>query len=163
MNNFATIFELASFRKVKYYTIKLENDMEDLFEQFLRNSSNFKEELEEIRSWIEKIGDDYGAKERWFRFEAARGGSASALPPKAKYLVLNNHLRLYCMRIDNANVILFSGAQKTALKSQDCEQVKPHFLLANKLSKAIHTAIVEKLIVITDNGLDFSNNFELEY
>jgi hypothetical protein len=54
------------------------------------------------------------------------------------------------MRINDAIVILFSGAEKTAPQAQDCPNVRPHFLLANRLSKAIQEAILEKDIIIDE-------------
>jgi hypothetical protein len=45
--------------------------------------------------------------------------------------------------------VLFSGAEKTADKAQDCDQVRPHFQLANRLAKAIDQAIREGEIAIS--------------
>ena len=78
MNNFATILKLISFRKVNYYTVQLEYEEDDLFDKFIKNCAAFKDELNEIRSWIQKIGEEYGAEEKWFRFEAFGKGDARA-------------------------------------------------------------------------------------
>ena len=56
-----------------------------------------------------------------------------------------NNLRLYCLRAIERLVFLFGGDLKTALKAQDCPNVKPHFILANKLTKAIDEAFKMKI------------------
>ncbi|GJM32389.1 MAG: hypothetical protein DHS20C18_13900 [Saprospiraceae bacterium] len=94
-----------------------------------------------IRSWLSKLGEEIGADARYFRFEAARGGDARALPPPARYIHVDCRLRLYCMHINKRVVILFNGGVKTAAKAQNCDNVKPHFFLANKLTQAIDQAI----------------------
>lgn len=162
---FATILELASFRKVNYYTIQIEGEAKDLFEDFVdRHEKDCKEELDVIQSWLKKIGDEIGARDDMFRFEAYRGGDARGLPPPAKFLETKINLRLYCMRIDKHNVILFNGGIKTKAIAQDCDNVRPHFLMANKISKAIQESIIEKSIVVNPKTrkLDVDDNFELE-
>ncbi len=68
------------------------------------------------------------------------------------------------MRISQCAVILFCGAEKTARYAQDCDKVRPHFLLANKLSKAIDQAIVDKDILIDEETetLKIEESFFLE-
>jgi len=166
VNIFATIKEEIRFDKVTYYSVCLEENDESLFLQFLNShvSEEYQEQLSLIRSWLRKIGNEIGAQERYFRNESFRGGDTRALPPPTRYLEIECNLRLYCMRINDDIVILFSGAEKTAVTAQECDNVYPHFLQANKLSKAIYTAILEKDIEIDDEDglLLYDNLLRLE-
>lgn len=163
MNTFATIVQVYLFRKVTYYSILLEENTQNLFLQFVNAASaedESREELAIIRTWLTKLGNEIGAQERYFRFE----GDARALPPPARHLNVSCDLRLYCMRVNAHIVILFNGAQKTAAQAQDCPNVRSHFALANKLSRAIHEAIVDRRIRISEDEhqLRFDEDFELE-
>lgn len=165
VNRFATIEETVRFNKVTYYTIQMEEEDSSLFLQFINNHENkYQEQLSLIRSWLSKIGKDIGAKERYFRVERFRGGDTRALPPPSKFINIECNLRLYCMRINDNIVILYNGALKTANTAQECDNVRPHFLLANKLSKAIDKAIEEGDIEIDfeDGRLLYDDTLNLE-
>ncbi len=146
MNTFAKIKLIAGYNKVVYYTVQIEGDAKSLFEDFLiRHTSKNKTKLNHILRWIQRIGNEKGAKEGYFRNEAETADT-SALPPKGtgrKPVYIEdgentaNDLRLYCFRLNEYVVFLFNGDVKTAEKAQDCPQVRPHFRLANKLTKCI--------------------------
>jgi hypothetical protein len=76
MNTFGTIIPAIQFNKVFYYTIYLEDEEESLFLGFINNhqSGEHTESMALIRSWLSKLGEEIGAKEPYFRFEAFRGG-----------------------------------------------------------------------------------------
>ncbi|HMQ59471.1 MAG TPA: hypothetical protein PKE06_02330 [Flavilitoribacter sp.] len=150
---FANIISSYRFKKITYYTVKFEDEEVPLFLQFLNKhkGEQYAENLAIIRAWLQKLGEEIGADERYFRNEAARGGDARALPPPAKYINVDCSLRLYCMRVNARVVILFNGGDKTAQTAQDCENVRPHFLLANKLTQAIDQAIKDREIRFKDN------------
>lgn len=151
MHKFASLKKEIRFRKVVFYSVCLEGEADSLFLDFVNKhtAEEYNEQLAVIRAWLRKLGAEIGAQERYFRFEGSRGGDARALPPPAKYLDIECRLRLYCMRINEQSVVLFSGAEKTADKAQDCDQVRPHFQLANRLAKAIDQAIREGEITIS--------------
>lgn len=160
VNMFAEIILVERFKKVSYYTVSI-NGNDSLFRQFSnKHSVENKEKLYHIMAWIKKIGDKVGAYEQYFRNEAEMG-DARALPPigidrDPCYIEINpltneenntpNNLRLYCMRANESVVFLFNGDIKTALNAQDCDQVRPHFRLANKLTKLIDQAFIDKEI-----------------
>lgn len=68
------------------------------------------------------------------------------------------------MLVSRSAVILFGGARKTAPAAQDCDNVRLHFLLANRLAKAIDQAIKDMDIQIDSETGDllFDNNLILE-
>lgn len=160
MNNFAEIIWVNKYRKVTYYTVAV-NDGVALFDAFVdKHTDENKEKLNHILTWIKVIGDKIGAQEQYFRNEAETA-DASALPPQGVnkepvYVEYNeetgteenkpNNLRLYCLRANEHVVFLFNGDLKTAAKAQDCDNVRPHFKMANKLTELIDEAFQNKEI-----------------
>lgn len=165
MNNFAAIKSLHFYLKVNYYTVGLENEdgeeYLDLFDDFVQrhDTEEHQESLDQIWTWMKNLGKKHGAKEHFFRFEAYGGGDARALPPPAKFLETENQLRLYCMRFDEHNVILFNGGVKTASTAQACENVRSHFIQANRLSRQIYQAYRDGDIKVEQNRLVIANDF----
>ncbi len=154
------------FNRVTYYSVYIDEEEYSLFQQFFNNheEERYERPLLDIKFWLRKIGDEIGADDRYFRNESFRGGDTRAFPPPARYLETECNLRLYCMRINENAVILFNGGEKTANTAQECDNVRRHFLQANKLSKAIFTAILEKEIMINedDGRLIYDDSLELE-
>lgn len=148
MSTFAKISLIASYDKVIYYSVALvdeEVDQPSYFEKFVsRHQQRNREKLNHILSWLEEIGNVWGAMPHLFRDE--RG--AHALPPKGVHReptyievdagkVAVNNLRLYCYRLSESVVFLFDGDVKTADAAQDCPNVRPHFRMANQLVQVI--------------------------
>lgn len=167
MNNFATIKHIQTFKKVNYYSIVFEDEEDSLFEDFLNKCAEIPELLDEvgvILEWIKKLGDEIGAKLRYFRHEGATS-DAKALPPPTRFLAGDTtNLRLYCMVISETVVLLYSGAIKTTQKAQDCPNVSSHFRLANKITAIINKCFLEKEIYWNEEDTDiiYSNDFEFE-
>lgn len=180
MNNFAKIVLVQRFKKVSYYSLILNDDETSMFKQFMnKHTAENKNKLQHIIKWIGEIGEKYGAKEFYFRNEAETA-DASALPPigvdrEPTYVEYNettsedenisNNLRLYCLRANENVVFLFNGDIKTKDKAQDCDNVRKHFRLANKLAEVIDKAIIEKDIKWNHNGTDivFDSDLELNW
>ena len=179
MNNFAKIILVQRFNKVNYYTLRLNDDELSLFGQFRSvHINDNKDKLNHIMAWIKRIGNVYGAKEVYFRNEA-ESSDTSALPPDSikwepTYIEYNentgeekitpNDLRLYTFRVNEHVVFLFDGDIKTANKAQDCDKVRPHFRLANKLTKVLESAFLHD-IKWNNNYTDivFDKNLELNW
>lgn len=142
MNTFVSIEQAIAFKRVTFYTVRFEGKEQSMFFNFINEHAK-SEELYIIRSWLRKLGTELGAQPRYFRPEGYGGGEARALPPPPRYLNVDCHLRLYCMWMSRSAVFLFNGGVKTAATAQDCPNVRPHFFLANKLTKAISQAQVD--------------------
>ncbi len=174
MNKFAQIKPLFKFKQVAYYSVCLEGGEQTLYEKFVEKHTNENlEKLYHVQKWLQVIGEKYGAQQRFFRNEA-QYADASALPPIGKdrepyYIEFGkkkaNNLRLYCLRANSNVVFLFSGDLKTTKKAQDCPNVKPHFELANALTKAIDQAFRDKDIrwIEEDTLITCDEDFNLEY
>lgn len=172
MNTFAHIKPIARYKKVAYYSVWINDDNKSLFEHFITCHENTeRDKLNHVLTWIQFIGDKYGALPHFFRPEAELA-DASALPPKGKdrkpqYTECGktkaNSLRLYCLRANENVVFLFGGAIKTKQKAQECPNVKSHFKLANQLTKAIDNAFKEKDIKWVEGAslIDVEDDFKL--
>lgn len=148
MSTFAKISLISSYDKATYYSIALvdeEADQPSYFEKFvLRHQQHNREKLNHILSWLNEIGDVWGARPHLFRDER----EAHTLPPKGVHReptyvevgtgkVAANNLRLYCYRLSGSVVFLFDDDVKTTDAAQDCPNVGPHFRMANKLVRVI--------------------------
>jgi len=174
MNNFVQIKRVAQYDKVSYYSVTINSGPTSLFENFIATHTAInKEKLNHILAWLQIIGIQYGAKTHLFRPEAYLSDT-SALPPTDKkreptYIedgqTESNNLRLYCFRLNENVVILYSGDLKTTDKAQDCPNVKPHFLLANKITRALENSIKEKDINWNNDCTDiiFDSDLEIAY
>lgn len=174
MNKFARIKPLFKFKQVAYYSVCLEEDEQTLYDKFVdKHTSENLNKLYHIQKWLQVIGEKYGAQQRFFRNEA-KNADTSALPPIGKdrkpyYVEFGkkeaNNLRLYCLKANAKVVFLFSGEVKTAKKAQECPNVKPHFELANALTKAIDKAFRDKEIrwIEDDTLITCDEDFILEY
>ena len=147
-----------------FYTVRKqkseETEIDDFFTKY-ENDPNVRAEFDELITFIYEIGDTYGARSRFFRFE----NSAHALPPKGRdnqCLFLEFPLRLYCLRITDEIVILMNRGIKTSQNAQDSPQLKQQFEEANKFARGIDQAIKCKDLKISpcgkyltcDEGLD---------
>lgn len=177
MNKLIILKRIATFNKVTYYSVQYEGESISLFEKFIeKHTLTNINKLNNVLAWIKVIGNKYGAKEHYFRNES-QIADTRALPPigknrELKYIEYDyetgeeittpNNLRLYCFRANESVVVLFDGDVKTAQKAQDCKNVRPHFHLANRLSKALEQAFAERVIIWNDDctDIDFTNPIE---
>jgi hypothetical protein len=124
---------ILNFAKVKFYTIKKEGSYKSEFKDFFDKMSllgtenkRVLEDLNEIRSQLRKIGEKFGACPKRFKPE----GSVFALAthyPKRKNKDGIFGLRMFCLIISPQIVIILNGGDKTALKAQECENIKMKF------------------------------------
>lgn len=173
MTNFASIKFIHAYEKVTYYSIVVneEEGSKSLFEDFIEQFSLAEvEKLNHILFWIRQIGDKYGAQNHLFReenFEAALPPNGIMRQPVYKIdgRETSNPLRLYCLRLNEAVVVLFGGGIKTAAKAQECENVSNHFFLANKLSKLFDESMKNGDIEweVDHSDILFEQNFKLYY
>ncbi len=154
VDTFAHIRKLENFAfsKVKYYSILINDGEHTEFEDFLtrmESEADHEEDMINLYTWLEIIGEDEGAKEKYFRHEGFIS-DAKALPPKASIMEANellvHDIRLYCQRLNEHVVILFNGGIKTKPKAQECPNVSIYFRQANNFAKQINDLFSEKEI-----------------
>ena len=168
MNTFAHIKHIQTIGKVHYYSIVINNSKNSLFEEFInfhKVDSNLIADLVILNEWLYLNIPKNGAQERYFRHEGIKSDT-KGLPPK--FVETKNLLRLYCYRANDKVVFLFNGRCKTrtVAKAQDCPNVRPHFLLANKLVVLLNNLFDEDTIKWNDDFSDIivpiNFSFELE-
>jgi hypothetical protein len=165
VNTFASLYELSelSGQKTRFYTVRFEQKNYTEFEDFLlrhEQREDLAEQLDELIAWLDEIAERRGAPHWLFRHE----NKAQALPPKQRLSHLEvNNLRLYCLRLSDRLVILFNGGEKTAARAQNCPNVKPYFVQANRLAAAIDESLRSAELNLIENGtrLVYPQNFEL--
>lgn len=149
------IVSFVKFRKVHYYSLHIEgeehNETDRFFERFIE--SEYHEDLEKIKYWLEVIGNSKGAEPRFFRHE----DNAAALPPPIEF----NNLRLYCLRCTNDVVILGNGGLKTSQRVQDSQEVYPIFRFMNKFNQIFTEKVQAREITYGDKYL--RGNLTLEF
>ena len=161
MNRFALEIFDDQGQTCTFYTVRWEDaelSETDRFFQKFRYDEQLKHPLRELASFLEVvIGDEYGAKTDFFRFENA----AQALPPRGTYKVEdlyinfgNFPLRLYCLRISESLVVLFNGGEKTAETAQG-GKTSMVFHEANIFAKRIWEALREGDVYITADQRTF--------
>ena len=172
MNIFARIDRLTEFqfKIVKYFSIRFEGNEVNEFYDFLNRMedlADYEEDLSNLISWIEEIGEHFGAKRYLFRNESITA-DVQALPPPAKQMavheILVENMRLYCMVLSENVVFLFNGGVKTIEKAQNCPNVGPYIKQANQIVGKIDELLKEKEIVWNENQTDieFDQNIEFE-
>ncbi len=141
VNTFVILLPVTRFKRITYYTVRVEHDDLPLFTKFIKRhaSPEFKEDMDLIRSWMRNLGEKIGASTDYFRQE----NHAHAIPPSIGLTKKGCGLRLYCLRVNHRVVILFDGGEKTSQRAQDCPIVAPHFELANRLALAIWRVLDE--------------------
>jgi hypothetical protein len=164
---YATIEETYTFKKVTFYSVRLENQPYSEIEQFIlrfKQDKKYKDELDNILALFKIMGNEKGAMPFLFRDES----QAQALPPE-RYIAIKQNLvhfidadlRLFCLRISNQIVVLFNGGVKESQKTQDSPDLLPKFRLAQRLCKAITQKIIDRELLVQDNKLQ--GDFELVF
>lgn len=170
MNIFARIECLSdfTFEIVKYYTIKYyEADIDEFRDFLFRHEDNheYEEDFNNLIYWLEYIGKNEGAKEKFFRNESSNS-EASALPPPKSIMEAHElevkDIRLYCLRLNDNVVFLFNGGIKTTKYAQDCPNVSKYFKQANLIANKLDQLIREKEIKWNYDWTDIEYDTELK-
>ncbi|UII19273.1 hypothetical protein [Fulvivirga ligni] len=144
-----------SFDKTTFYTIHEESkkvsETDDFFLRF-KDEKKFQRDVNLIRYWLGKIGNEYGAQERRFRPE----GKGSAIP------IESSKLRLYCYRINERIIILGNGGEKTSQKVQDSPDAFPHFETINHLAYIINLKKQKGEISFAENQIQGDLSFYIK-
>ncbi|AUD04055.1 hypothetical protein [Spirosoma pollinicola] len=164
MNNFVTIRLFKTFKQVTYYTFLVEgreqSETDTFFARF-ENDLALANDLNLLVAWIGEIGQNRGAKSRYFRFE----NDALALPPPAKIMAeLGNsycQFRLYCIRLSDEIVILANGGRKTSQTVQNSPELMTHFRFANKMAQQLIELIQSGELVLDGKQIANLETIEL--
>ena len=137
------------------YTIRLKDEKLTEFEKFLDkfpNDCKYKEDIDIIISWIEKITEK-GALSRYFKPEGKYGDGVGAIP------IETNNIRLYCLRLSDKILILGNGGIKDADTWQDSPTLRPFVELLIDTSRFINTRRQNGNIQLNDKTIAGNLNF----
>ena len=156
------------FNKVRYYTVKFDNDdkteVDKFFEKYQESHSK---SVLYIKMWIAEIGEKFSAEARYFRPE----DNSEALPPPFNQLESvdieidqdNLSLRLYCIVLSPEVVVLVNGGIKESQKTQDSPTCWEHFLLTSSLSSQMRQMIKGGHLTLKGKQLKRTKEFILTY
>lgn len=153
------------FSKVRYYTLKFEDDIQESQKFFDNYQAKYPESVNYIKMWIAEIGEKYGAEPRFFRPE----DNAEALPPPSTLLrrldkqfnTKKLSLRLYCIVLSPEIVILVNGGIKESQALRDSPSCWKEFQFASNIASQIHRQLKLGLLVINGKVLEKKDSFKL--
>ena len=151
--------------KVNFYTLQKEgaelSETDDFYKRILSHGHTYRNDLNMLtRILSESIGNNFGAHEKYFRFE----GKASALPPNPKQVrpfrnedtswITSSRLRLYAYKVSDSVVVLFNGGIKlTDGAAQNDPNVSMYFHEAQQYVKKIKDAIDAGILCVSFKSL----------
>jgi len=133
----------------------------------MENSPELDEDISNLLVWIEEIGENIGALEKFFRNESITA-DVRALPPPMKVMktreVIVNDIRLYCLVLNKNVVFLLNGGIKTTTNAKDCPNVGPYIKQANIIAQKIDDLVINNEIKWNNDRTDiiFDENLEIE-
>lgn len=142
-----------SGKKATIYSLLINDDELTLFDRFIEeNDEQFTDEIDSIFDTIYKIGHKYGAARQFFKENEGKLGDLVC----ALYDTPNSNLRLYCIRLGNAVIILGGGGYKP--KGIRAFQEVTNLQEANYLLRQFSELLRQKMI---DGDLFWKNDMEL--
>jgi hypothetical protein len=145
--------EDLSGARATFYSVYVNDGDETLFDTFLlENSQSFKEELLVILQTIKQIAHKNGAKRSFFKENEGKLGDLVC----ALYDTPLSNLRLYCIRLGSAVVILGGGGHKP--KDIRALQENEKLTHENALMRQFSTILYQKL---KEGDIYWANDQEL--
>lgn len=136
------------------YSVIFEGDDMTLMDHFFEDNAQYNEELTEMAKKLISMGNDTGCRIQFFKEnEGALGAGVVAFWYK--------RMRMYCLRIGSACIILGDGGykppeisayQENALLNSKAQQMR-------KIAACINKAIIEKDIRIENDGAIIITDF----
>jgi len=159
--------------KCSFYTVRYAQNNSNETDKFLEKYGNKREYTEDIKKLVQlllvQIGDKYGADLAFFDRQE---NLATALPPhknkvtrNIKEILLDNQLRLYCLRLSDQVVVLFNGGVKlpNTTAHQDSPELYTKFREAQSFAKKILRELDDEMIIAADRVItDFTGSTDIE-
>ena len=139
------------------YSVQLKGDEQTLLEQFFDENSKYVDELREIFNKLLLMGRETGCRRQWFKMNEGRPGDGVAA-------LWYRQIRLYCLYFDKTAVFFGSGGYKPceAHAYQEVPELNAKAQQMKEIAKKINQAIIDKDIVINENGELIINNWDDE-
>jgi hypothetical protein len=131
-----------SGKKATIYSLILDDEEMTLFDKFVKeNDEQFPEEIDSIFETIKKNGNRHGNGRNFFKENEGKLGDLIC----ALYDTPNSNLRLYCIRLGNAVIILGGGGHKPKdiRAFQEDTTLKEANYLLRTFSELLHQKMLE--------------------
>lgn len=127
------------------------DDGTDLFDQFLsEHHSDYGKDVKDILQRIRAMANRTGAQEHFFKTKEGNPGDGVC----ALYDTPDKHLRLYCIRMGNAVIILGGGGPKSTKTLQEDPKLKKENYLLREVSEEITKKMKDEEIRFSDDELE---------
>lgn len=156
-------FELINIEEfsggmAKIYSVMFENDDMTLMDHFFENNAQYSDEISEMAKKLISMGNDTGCRIQFFKENEGKPGDGVVA-------LWYKRMRVYCLRIGSACIILGDGGYKPTKISayQEDEELNKRAQQMIKIAACINKAIKEKDIKVEDDGTITVSEFaELE-
>ena len=154
INSFELIrLDLLSGDKCNIYSVRLNDEMDTLFEQFLKKYADvFRDEVLDIYTRLKAIGKSVGLRNGFYKEHEGKPGDGVC----ALYDMPNSHLRVYFIRYGADLIVVGDGGEKpkNIRTWQENKVLSNANMLMQWVSNKIKDATDNKDIRITDNGFE---------
>lgn len=136
------------------YSVMFEDDDMTLMDHFFEDNAQYGEELEEMAKKLESMGNDTGCRIQFFK-------ENEGVPGDGVVAFWYKRMRLYCLRIGSACIILGDGGYKppeiSAYQEDELLYSKARQMI--KLAACINKAITEKDLKVGEDGTITTTDF----
>lgn len=145
-----------SGKKATIYSLLINDDELTLFDRFIEeNDEQFSEEIDSIFDTIYKMGHKYGAARQFFKENEGKLGDLIC----ALYDTPNSNLRLYCIRLGNAVIILGGGHKPKSVRAfQEVKSLQEANYLLRKFSELLRQKMIDGDL-FWENDMELNGNF----
>ena len=136
------------------YSVMFEGDDMTLMDHFFEDNAEYNDELTEMARKLKSMGRDTGCRAHFFKeHEGAPGDGVVAFWYK--------RMRLYCLRVDSACIILGDGGYKPPEISayQEDELLNSKAQQMRKIAACINKAIIDRDLKVWDDGTITTTEF----
>lgn len=145
-----------ALEKADFYTIRfIDKDIcetDEFISRFI-NDLLHQDDVTKIVYWLNKMGQEFGTVERFFRLER---GAVKAIP------IYKSKLRLYCIRLSDELLILGNGGVKTSQKLQDSPDAFPSFDTMVKLERSFRHRKGRNVISVSGRRITGNLHFDID-
>lgn len=141
--------------KVNIYSVQFEGEQYSEFEKFFSkymDDPKYAKDFDIILSLIDKIKET-GALDRFMRYEGKMKDRVMALP------IETSSLRLYCIRIDEAILLLGDGGEKTTKTYQEDEFLNECVTILQKVDFVLKKKEKEGIITRAGKNIEGDLSF----
>jgi hypothetical protein len=147
---------------LKIYSVFIDDAQITLFDQFLEeNQSVYPDELSDLISKIETIGNETGLNGRWYRRDEGSFGDGVC----CLFDYPDKNLRLYFIRFGNAEkdlaIVIGGGGYKPkeVHALQEVPKLRHENYLLRKVARALHDAIELEELGVDEDGFYSDSEF----